>query len=198
MNQLDAFLNIIDYFRTKGQTFPYYHIANSAATFRLGVPNFNLVRIGIMGYGLMPRHQMPDSLGLKPVISWKSRVIFCKQVEAGRTIGYGSLYTTSRSTQIVTVPVGYADGYLRSLTNKGIVIINGKRYPVAGRVAMDHFMVDVGPDATIAVVDEVVLAGRQGDISISFEELADLAGTIPYEIVTSLGKRAYRAYSYSV
>lgn len=195
--QYEIFSTIVEHFRCQQICFPYYHIANSAGTFKLRWPGFNMVRVGIMTYGLMPRVFMKNEIGLKPVMSWKTMVIHCKRVEAGRKIGYGCTYVTPRETQIVTVPVGYADGYIRSLSSKGIVLINGNRYPVVGRVAMDHFMVDVGPDAEIHIGDEVTLVGHDNSAYISCEELADLAGTIPYEITCNAGRRAERNYFFS-
>ncbi len=195
--QWEAFSKVVEHFRRKGISFKYNHIANSAGTFLTGLPYFNMVRIGIMGYGLMPRLNMRNELGLKPVMAWRSRVIYCKKVEAGRSIGYGCTYVTPVDTKIATIPIGYADGYMRSLSNKGIVLIKGKRCPIAGRVAMDHIMVDVGLDPDVKVGDEVTLIGTQGAEKLSCEELGDLAGTIPYELACNSGRRAHRIYFYS-
>lgn len=192
--QWEAFSFIIDHFKRQGITFSYYHIANSAGTFISGLPFYNLVRLGIMTYGIMPRRHNNNDLGLEPILSWRTRVIYCKEVPQGRSIGYGCTYITPRRTHIVTVPIGYADGYLRCLSNKGIVLINGRRCPVVGRVAMDHIMVDVGPESPVQVGDEVTLIGRQGNDKLSCEELSELAGTIPYEMTCNAGHRAQRIY----
>lgn len=198
LQQWEAFSEIIDRAKQFGVMFRYYHISNSAGTFLSGLPYFNFVRTGIMSYGIMPRKNLLNTWGLKPVMSWRSKVIYCKDVKVGRYIGYGCTYRVGSDTKIVTIPIGYADGYMRSLSNKGVVLIKGKRYPVVGRVAMDHMMVDVGPYADLAVGDEVTLIGSQGNERISSEELSELAGTIPYEITCNAGKRTERTFLRSV
>ncbi|MDX9703489.1 MAG: alanine racemase [Candidatus Auribacterota bacterium] len=192
--QWEAFAFIVDYFKNKGIVFPYYHLANSAGTFVSGLPVYNLVRLGIITYGIMPRRHNVNELGLEPILSWRTRVIYCKDVPKGRSIGYGCTYIAPHRTYIATVPIGYADGYLRSLSNKGVVLINGKRCNVVGRVAMDHIMVDVGSQAPVEVGAEVTLIGKQQGEIISCEELGELAGTIPYEITCNAGHRAQRIY----
>ena len=192
--QWEAFTFIVEHFKNKGIVFPYYHLSNSAGTFVAGLPVYNLVRLGIMTYGIMPRRHNANGLGLEPILSWRTRVIYCKEVPQGRSIGYGCTYVTPHKTHVATVPIGYADGYLRSLSNKGVVLIDGKRCNVVGRVAMDHIMVDVGPEKPVDVGAEVTLIGRQKGDVISCEELSELAGTIPYEITCNAGHRAQRIY----
>ena len=198
LKQWEAFSEVIDKAKQFGVVFRYYHISNSAGTFLSGLPYFNFVRIGIMAYGIMPRKKLPNTWGLKPVLGWKSKVIYSKDVKTGRYIGYGCTHYVNSDTKIVTVPIGYADGYMRSLSNKGVVLIKGRRYPVVGRVAMDHIMVDVGPYSDISVGEEVVLIGSQGNERISSEEVSGLAGTIPYEITCNAGKRTERVYLRSI
>ena len=198
LQQWEAFSEVIDQAKQFGVVFRYYHISNSAGTFLSGLPYFNFVRIGIMCYGIMPRKKLPNTWGLKPVMAWKSKVIYTKHVKTGRYIGYGCTHYINSDTQIATVPIGYADGYMRCLTNKGVVLIKGRRYPVVGRVAMDHIMVDVGPHSDITVGDQVTLIGSDGNERISPEELSSLAGTIPYEITSNAGKRTERVYLRSI
>ncbi|MEW6536022.1 MAG: alanine racemase [Candidatus Auribacterota bacterium] len=194
--QWNAFKQVVDHFKEHGITFPFYHLANSAGTFFLGLPYFNMVRIGIMAYGIMPRAEMKKIFDLKPVMSWWSKIIFVKPVVAGRPIGYGGTYITPHDTFIATIPIGYADGYMRALSNKGTVLINGKRYPVVGRISMDHIMVDLGTDSDISVGNDVLLFGTDGNYELSCGEVAACANTIPYELSCNAGRRGLRYYFY--
>jgi len=130
---------------------------------------------------------------IKPVLSLKTRVVFTKRVPAGRGISYGHYYITKKNTNIVTLPIGYGDGYPRNLSNKAPVLIRGKSFKICGRICMDQIMVDVG-DTHIKIGDEVVLIGTQGKKKITVEDLATLSGTIPYEIACGLGSRIPRVY----
>lgn len=192
--QWERFYKVIKDLESQGIILENYHIANTSASFVLGLPYFNLVRLGILTYGIRPRQTVRIDLPVKPVMRWSTRVIHTKIVEKGLPIGYGGTYITPKKTCIITIPVGYADGYPRSLSNKGIVVVGNKRCPIAGRVAMDHCMVDIGLDIPVAVGDEVVLIGSQSDASITVEELANLTETIPYEITCNAGKRARRIF----
>ncbi len=176
-----------------GKPFKYVHMANSAGLLSYADSHFNLVRPGISVYGLKPAKR---ELGgkLEPVLSLKSRVSFIKMVEKGRSVSYARPYVASRATRIATVPIGYSSGYLFHLSNKAHVIIRGKRYPVAGRVTMDHIMVDIGMDDAIRRWDEVTLIGKSGAEEIRAEELAQLAGTIPYQVVCGLSQNLPRIY----
>jgi alanine racemase len=136
---------------------------------------------------------MDLGISLKPVLSLKSRVIFVKRVEAGYGISYGHTYVTSKSSTIATLPLGYGDGYPRNLSNRAPVLIHGQRFTISGRICMDHIMVDVG-DKPVKAGDEVVLIGVQKNQRICVEELAELSGTIPYEIICGLGSRIPRVY----
>lgn len=173
----------------------YIHIANSAASLLREIPGCNLIRPGISLYGALPSADFQGKLDIKPVMSLKSRIAMLKWVEPGTTISYARRFTTETKTLIASVPVGYADGYPRSLTNKGEVLIRGQRAKVAGTVCMDWIMLDVTSIADVAVGDEVVLLGpdHNGN-SIQAEELANWAGTIPYEIFCGISKRVPRVY----
>jgi alanine racemase len=153
--------------------------------------HFNLVRPGLVIYGLYPKAGL--RIKLKPVLSLKTRVVYSKRVPAGSGISYGHIYITKRDTTIVTLPIGYGDGYPRNLSNIAPVLIRGKRFKIAGRVCMDQIMVDVG-NSRVKIGDEVILIGAQNKNRISAEELAELSGTIHYEIVCGLGSRVPRVY----
>ena len=172
---------------------PLKHSANSAAVVFHPQTHLNLVRVGLMMYGLYPQGNGRNKVNLIPALSFKSRVSYVKRVSAGTPVSYGSIYVTPTETQVVTVPVGYADGYSRRLSNKEKVIIRGKRYPVVGRVTMDLIMVDVG-QSQVSVGDEVILIGEQNSQLVSADEVAKLADTISYEIVCGIGKRVARIY----
>ncbi len=145
-------------------------------------------------YGYYPSSGTTESLTLQPAMSFKSQVVAVKQVESGAKISYDSTYETGKQTKIVTVPVGYADGYNRLLSNQGEVLIQGKRYPVAGQVCMDFIMVDIGLENDIQTGDEVVLLGSQGDEEISIYEICEKLNTIPYEFTCLISNRVPRVY----
>jgi alanine racemase len=173
------------------------HAANSAAIMDYSDARFNMVRGGISIYGYYPSNEIdnPQKIDLKPALSWKARVVYVKDVPAGTPISYGRTFTTQRPSKIATISAGYADGYRRQLSNKGCVLIRGSRAPVIGRVCMDQFMVDVTDIPGVAAGDEVVLIGRQGNETITADELAELCDTISYEILTSIGPRVPRIYA---
>jgi alanine racemase len=191
-------LRQLDLFRSTtancGCSVNYLSAANSAAIIDLPEGNFNAVRPGIILYGLPPSGEMHTSLDLQPAMQFKTRIVHIKHVPAGTSISYGCTYTTSRPTYIATLPVGYADGYSRLLSNKSQVLISGRRHPVIGRVCMDQTLVDLGPVSDAMVGDEVVLFGRQGQAEITVTELADLVGTINYELVCAVSNRVPRVY----
>ncbi len=197
LKQWEAFSRVIEQLDDEGIVFPYYHMSNSSGTFVSGLPYFNLVRIGILTYGLLPKEDIKPDFDLRPVMSWRGKVIYCKNVKSGQSISYGCTHIVSSDTKIATVPVGYADGYMRSLSNKGFVLVGGRRCPVVGTVTMDQIMVDVGLDSDVSVGDEVTIIGSQAGERISFEELSNSAGTISYELACNAGRRANRFYFYS-
>ena len=172
------------------------HMCNSAAGMEKDDDFFDMVRVGITVYGLWPSDEVDmDKIGLRPGMSLVSHVSNVKEVGPGFPVGYGSTYVTSKDrTVIATVPVGYGDGYPRSLSNKGEVLIAGKRAPIIGRVCMDQFMVDVTDLPGVAQGDEVVLLGTQGDETITMEELSELSGRFNYEFACDINKRVPRVY----
>ena len=192
--QINAFTSIIENLKSRGIEIRYRHAANSIATINLKRSHLNLVRPGLIIYGMYPKKSFSRKLSLKPALSLKTRVIFLKSTPVGRSISYGRTYITQKPTVIATLPIGYADGYGRILSNKAKVLVRGERAPVIGKVTMDQTMVDVGHIEGVSVGDEVVLIGSQGEGEIRCEELARVAGTIPYEIVCSLTNRVPRIY----
>lgn len=172
----------------------YRHVANTGGLLGWPGTHLDLVRAGIGVYGIGPGPEAPGPpAGLRPALSWRSAVSLVKRVAAGEGISYGLTYRPERETTIATVPVGYADGYSRSLSNRGRVLIRGRRYPVAGTVTMDQLMVDCGDDP-VEAWDEVVLVGRQGDDEISADEVAGWMETIPYEVICAISERVPREY----
>lgn len=194
LTQLDRFSQVIDHLKAAHFSLKYISAANSATIIDLPTGHFNTIRPGIILYGLPPSHEMQHHLQLKPVMEFKTKITYIKKEPAGSYISYGCTYSTPRETYIATIPVGYADGYNRNLSNKSSVLINGKRYPVVGRICMDQTMIDLGEQCSAAIGDEVVLFGRQGNEEITATELADLAGTINYEILCAMSPRVPRVY----
>jgi alanine racemase len=192
--QLRLFQNVVERLRAEGIAPPFVHLANSAATITLPTAYFDMVRPGLILYGVYPAPDMATQICLKPVLSWKTRILQLKKVPAGSSISYGQTFVTKRESLIATLPLGYADGYSRLLSNRGEVLVGGKRAKVAGRVCMDLTMIDVTDIKKIQPGDEVVLLGRQGDAEISADEMAAWANTISYEILTSISNRVPRIH----
>ena len=189
--QIDIFNQLIRDLKKMGIRIPLLHAANSMGIMGYPQSHFNLVRPGLMLYGIYPKPGL--EVKLKPALSLKSRVIYLKRMPSGQGISYGRSYITSKETTLAILPIGYGDGYPRNLSNRADVLIKGRRFRISGAVCMDQIMVDVG-DSSIKVGDEAVLIGRQGNLRISAEELACLSQTIPYEIVCSVGNRVPRLY----
>ena len=189
--QIGLFNRLIRNLNRQGLYIPFVHAANSMGIIGYKNSHFNMVRPGLMVYGLYPKENL--KINLKPVLSLKTKVIFVKKVPRGFGISYGYTYITKKVTRVVTLPIGYGDGYPRNLSNLAPVLIKGKRFKISGNICMDQVMVDVG-NLAVKIGDEVVLIGSQGKNKITAEELAELAGTIPYEIVCGLGSRIPRVY----
>jgi alanine racemase len=175
----------------------WIHWGNSAAVFSDPAQQPSLVRPGLSLYGVPPFAKMPSAEKLEPVLRWKTRVIFLKTVPAGASVSYARTWTARRNSRVATLAVGYADGLQRVLSNRGEVLIHGRRAPILGRVTMDMTMVDVTDIAECVVGDEVVLIGSQGAASISAVELADWAGTNPYEILCAISARVPRVVTHA-
>jgi alanine racemase len=192
LHQIRDFKHLISQLRERGINIPLFHAANSMGTINYGESHFDMVRPGLAIYGLYPKEGL--DIKLKAVLSLKTKIVYLKKVPCGFGISYGRTYITKRNTTIVTLPIGYGDGYARNLSNKAEVLIKGRRFKISGRICMDQIMVDV-QDAKVNLGDEVVLIGSQKKDRITAEELALLSSTIPYEIVCGIGSRVPRIYT---
>ncbi len=193
-NQSALFQQFCQMLKVRGIHPKIYHMDNSA-----GIMNFenhyDMVRSGIVTYGLYPSDEVsPELLDLTPAMSWCSRVSHVKTLPAGREISYGGTYVTQKPTRVATIPVGYADGYRRSLSSRFYVLIHGKKAPILGRVCMDQMMVDVTHIPETAVGDKVTLVGTDGQETITMEEIAEVAGSFNYEFVCGISRRVCRRY----
>jgi len=195
--QLAIFKNVLERLRAQRIAPPLVHFANSAATITLPEAYFDMVRPGIMLYGVYPSPAMASQITLKPALLWKTRILQLKNVPAGTSISYGQTFVTRRESLIATLPLGYADGYSRLLSNRGEVLVRGQRAPVVGRVCMDLTIMDVTDIRDVKQGDEVVLLGRQGNAEISADEIAAWANTISYEILTSISARVPRVHHHT-
>jgi alanine racemase len=191
--QLECFLAIVEEVRGAGYAPALLHTANSGATILYPETHLDLVRTGIAMYGLEPAPGVADGLGLRPALTWRSKVALTRRLPAGERVSYGHRYRLERDANVATVPVGYADGYPRILSSRADVLIQGHRCRVAGSVTMDQLIVDCG-DVPVESGDDVVLLGRQGEEMVTAEELARQAETIDYEIVTRIGSRVPREH----
>jgi len=172
---------------------PLRHMANSPAILQLPEAWFDIVRPGILLYGVYPSSSIAHKVDVHPALSWRSRVVYFKVVLPGHAVGYGSTWKTDHMVRAVTAPVGYGDGYFRSMSNKAQVILRGKKYPVVGRISMDQIVINIEWDSAYND-DEVILIGESSGESITCEDLAEWAGTIPYEILTNINTRVPRVY----
>jgi alanine racemase len=194
--QLDAYRDVLTALEAAGIDVPLRHAANSAGAIAHPAARFDMVRCGIAVYGISPSAALAGSVDLRPALRLVSTVSLVKVVDEGSTISYGRRYRVERPSVIATVPLGYADGVRRDLAAAGgEVLINGRRRPIAGTVTMDQLMVDCGDDETVAVGDEVVLIGRQGDDEVPATEWASRLDTIGYEIVCGIGPRVPRHWT---
>ena len=196
-NQLERFQQAVDLFRERGFVPSYIHAANSAATFAYPGARGNIVRPGGALYGFS-RDVLPPNIEaaqLRPLMSLHSRIMLLKTVGRGEKLGYGCTFETKRESLIATIPIGYDDGYRRSLSNRGRVIVRGLFAPVVGRISMDLTLIDVTDVAGVSLHDQVILLGHDGELSITAEDLGELAGTISYEITCGISIRVPRVYS---
>ena len=192
--QLERFHRVLELFPRRGWPMPLRHISNSGGILNFPAAHLDMVRPGIVLYGVYPGAETERSVELKPVLSLKTRVVFFKVVKSGASVGYGRTWTAPHDTRIITLPVGYGDGYRRSLSNKGCVLVRGNKAPLVGIVSMDQITVDIGPQGTAYNNDEVVLIGCQGGQKIAVEDLANWMDTIAYEVLTGINTRVPRIY----
>lgn len=198
MTQLENFKWFVSELSKRGVTFKLRHIDNSAGSMEIHSDGFNMMRLGIVIYGLYPSEEIDKSVVIKPAMTLKSGVIHVKTLPAGRGIGYGWTFTTEKDTRVATVSVGYADGYPRALSGTGRVLIHGMSAPILGKVCMDQIMIDVteveAASGEVKVGDEVILFGSQGELTIPVEEVAEPANSFNYEAVCNIGRRVPRVY----
>jgi alanine racemase len=191
--QLERYNEVLRFYENHSLSMPIRHMANSPAILQLPESYFDMVRPGIILYGVYPSLEVTRSFEVQPALAWKSRVVYFKVVKPGHPVSYGSTWQSDHPVRIVTLPVGYGDGYFRSLSNKTQVFIRGKKYPQVGRICMDQMMVNIETDSAFNG-DEVILIGESGGEAISAQDLANWAGTIPYEVLTNINTRVPRVY----
>ena len=192
--QFMRFTTMVDWLKERGIFFPIVHASNSAAIMEYPKARFDKVRAGIILYGLWPSDEVDQHFSLTPALSVTSHIVHIKTVEDQTPISYGGTYRANGKRRIATIPVGYGDGYSRGLSNKGAVLIGGKRAPIVGRVCMDQFMADITEIPEAKLLDEVVLIGTDGEESISLEKLGEISGRFNYEFACCLGNRIPRLY----
>ncbi len=187
--QLERFMEVLRFYEKRSLPTPIRHVCNSGGILNLPEAHLDMVRPGVLFYGVYPGEDVKRPIEVKPALTWRSRVAYSKVTQPGRVVSYGSLWQAEAPSRIATIPCGYADGYFRRMTNQGRVLINGKSYPQVGRICMDQFMVNAGEDE-VKVGDEVVLLGN----GIAPEELAKWAGTNEYEVMTNISARVPRVF----
>lgn len=194
-HQFKLFTDFTGRLEKEGIHFTYRHCANSAAVIDMPQVDLDMVRLGIAMYGMYPSDEVKkEKVELFPALDLKSHITMVKEIPAGEKVSYGGTFTTTRTTKLATVSVGYGDGYPRALSSKGYVLVRGQKAPIVGRACMDQMMVDVTDIENVTRADIVTLIGKDGDAEITVEEIAALAGTFNYEFVCDLGKRIPRSY----
>lgn len=191
--QLERFNEVLDFYERRSLPTPLRHLANAGAVLQMPEATFDMVRPGIALYGIQPSDEVAPTLDLKPTLSWHTHVVYFKVLKPGHAVSYGSTWTADEMTRVVTLPIGYGDGYTRRMSGQAEVILHGKRYPVIGRICMDQLMVDIGWDSAYNG-DEAVLLGASDGATVTIEEMAAWAGTNVYEVLTSINTRVSRIY----
>lgn len=193
-NQIKNFKQLLRQLDKQGTPYEMAHAANSAGILQYPTSNFDRVRIGLLTYGVSPTKNVTAHPRFKPVLRWETHVTQVRSLEPGTSTGYGLTYTTPEQMRAAIIPIGYADGYKHSLSNRAQVLINGVRCPIRGSVCMDQILADITQVPQTKPGDTVTLIGTDGDQTITTEELAEHAKTIPYEILTGIGPRVQRQY----
>ena len=194
-DQLNRYLTFAELLEKSGVHIPLKHCSNSAGIIRMKEANLDAVRAGITIYGIYPSNEVErDIVKLEPAMELKSHISYVKDLEPGASISYGGTYTADKKIRVATIPAGYADGYPRTLSNKGWVLIHGQKAPILGRVCMDQFMVNVSDIPDVKAGDEVTLIGKDGDEFISIETFGDMSGRFSYEFACDISKRVPRVY----
>jgi alanine racemase len=193
--QLERFAEVLRFYERRSVPTPLRHAANSGAILQLPESRLDLVRPGVLIYGVRPDASLPALVPVQPAMRWLTRVVFFKVVKPGNPVSYGSAWSATEPARVVTLPVGYGDGYARAMSGKAEVILHGRRYPVVGRICMDQVMVSIGWDSAYNG-DQAILLGASddGQVEISVEQMAAWAGTIPHEVLTNINTRVPRVY----
>jgi alanine racemase len=191
--QIRRFKRVLKFYKDRNIPRPLVHLGNSAGTLKYEEVHFDMVRVGLLLYGVYPSAELKSEILIIPALSWKTRVVYFKVIQANHPVSYGGTWQSKTQTRLVTLPVGYGDGYFRAMSNKAHVIINGNKYSNVGNICMDQMMVNIHWDSAYNG-DEVILIGSQSGQSITVEDLAGWAGTIPYEILTNINTRVPRVY----
>lgn len=194
LSQIDRFRNVVAFLEKNGVRPEILHMANGGAVSQYPEAHFDMVRVGIMLYGAYPDRALREKIVVHPVMRLLSRVAYVRKFPLGSPLSYGRTFVTERTTRVACVAIGYADGVPRALSNKGSVLIRGRRAPIVGRVCMDFLLADITNMADVAPGEEVVLIGTSGNQSISADEVAEQVGTIPYEIMCGISRRVPRTY----
>jgi len=193
LEQLSRFRKTLEFYTERGLKPPMRHMANSGALLQLPDALLDMVRPGLLLYGCLPNEKIETELPIKPAMRWVSRVVYFKVIEPGAPVSYGSTWRSTCQTRLITLPIGYGDGYMRRMSNRAQVLVRGRRHPVVGTICMDQIMVDIGWEEAYNT-DEVVLLGEQEGLEITVADLARWADTIPYEILTAINTRVPRIY----
>ncbi len=191
--QVARFEEVLRFYEKRSLPMPLRHMANSGAVLQLPESWMDMVRPGILLYGVYPSAQAQRTVAVQPALTWSSRIVYFKVVQPGHPVSYGSTWQSDHAVRVVTVPVGYGDGYFRAMSGQAQVLIKGQRYPVVGTICMDQFMVNIEHNSAYNE-DEIILVGQSGNERITVEDLAVWAGTIPYEILTNINTRVPRVY----
>jgi alanine racemase len=191
--QQERFKKVLQFYDRNGLRPPMIHSNNSGALLHSHIKKYDMVRAGLLLYGVYPHEDFRSQVDVRPVLSWLTKVVYFKVVKADHPVSYGSHWRPSEDVRMVTLPVGYGDGYMRAMSDKAAVLIRGQKYNQVGAICMDQMMINIGQETSYNG-DEVALVGRQGDHNISIEDLARWAGTIPYEILTNINTRVPRVY----
>ncbi len=191
--QVDRFEKVLAFYESKNVKRPLVHASNSGGMLQHSTHSYDMARVGLLLYGVYPNDHFKELIKVKPVMSWKTHVVFFKVIQKDHPVSYGSTWQSDHQTRIITLPVGYGDGYMRAMSNKAKIIVRGVKHEQVGHICMDQMMINID-DGTAYNGDEVILIGQDGKEEITIEDLADWAQTIPYEILTNINTRVPRVY----
>lgn len=191
--QVERFEKVLAFYESKNVKRPLVHASNSGGMLQDSTPSYDMTRVGLLLYGVYPNDHFKELIKVEPVMSWKTHVVFFKVIQKDHPVSYGSTWQSDHQTRIITLPVGYGDGYMRAMSNKAKIIVRGVKHDQVGHICMDQMMINID-DGTAYNGDEVILIGQQGEEEITIEDLADWAHTIPYEILTNINTRVPRVY----